>query len=200
MTDFKTLSDIELVDLLKTNSTTEAFTEIYDRYWPPLLLHAQRMLHDNDLAKDAVQEVFTRLFQLSINLHVASSLSSYLYKAIRFQVLDRIKHDKVKMNYEEDFLKFSENWVIPSDQQICLKELAHAIESEIQKMPPKMREIFELSRKQYLTQREIAKMLDLSENTVNNHIQRAIKKLRENELIRTSSITYILLSYLLNFS
>lgn len=181
MADYKKLSDIELVDLLAKD--VDAFVEIYNRYWTPLLLHARRMLRDYELAKDVVQEVFTYLFQHSVNLNI-SSLSCYLYTATRFRVLDTIKHDKVKLNYAQDFMNFAEGSVIPSDELVSLKELAKAIESEIQKMPPKMREIFELSRKEFLSQKKIAEMLDISVNTVNVQIQRALKKLRENELIK----------------
>jgi len=191
MSDYKKLSDAELIDLLKSDDD-DAFTEIYDRYWPPLLLHANRMLQDIDLAKDTVQEIFTWLFQQSKNININTSLSSYLYSAVRNKVLDNIKHTKVRLNYAEHFLSYAQNAGEMADELLSLKELTRIIESEIEKMPVKMREIFELSRKEYLSQKDIAKLLNLSENTVNNQIQRALKKLRKNDLLHTSSMVFLL--------
>lgn len=191
-TGYKDFSDTQLLDLLKTDDEVLAFTEIYDRYWPPLLLHANRMLQDQDLAKDVVQEIFTRLFQQSKTININTSLSAYLYSAVRNRVFDSIKHNKVKMNYAEDFFKYAQNVAALPDEQLALKELAIVIQSEIEKMPLKMREIFELSRKQSLSQKEIARMLNLSEKTVNNQIQRALKKLRKNDLLHSTSMLFLI--------
>lgn len=191
MADYKKLSDSELASLFKEGDKL-AFTEIYDRYWPPLVLHANRMVKDEDLAKDTVQEVFTQLFQQgTITMH--DTLPCYLYKAVRNRVLNKIKHEKVKINYAADFLNYAKNETNLADEEITFKELVSAIESEIEKMPAKMKEIFILSRKQHLTQKEIARMLNLSENTVNNQIQRALKKLRQNHLLRASSMGIFML-------
>ena len=186
MCEYKKLSDTELVALLQSRDNN-AFSEIYDRYWPSLVLHANRMVRDEDLAKDIVQEIFTQLLQQE-TLHMHDTLTHYLYRAVRNRILNKIKHDKVKINYAADFLNYAKNPGTLADEELTVKELSLAIESEIQKMPAAMKEIFILSRKQYLTQKEIAKMLNLSENTVNNQIQRAIKKLRQNRVLKASTV------------
>ncbi|WP_316819961.1 RNA polymerase sigma-70 factor [Pedobacter gandavensis] len=184
MNSYLELPDAELVGLMKLEEEgIDAYTAIYYRYRKPLVLHAQRMMGDPELAKDMVQEIFTWLFQQRKLIQINTALSSYLYRAVRNKVFDNLKHSKVKLNYAEDFYKFTRSTTALADEQVCLKELAQAIASEIEKLPPRMREVFELSRKEFLTQKEIAKKLNLSENTVNNQIQKAMKKLRENELL-----------------
>lgn len=184
MSDILEVPDTELLKLIKLEEEgVAAYTVIYHRYRKPLVLHANRMLGDLDLAKDVVQEIFTSLFQQRKVLNINTALSSYLYKAVRNKVFDNLKHSKVKMNYAEDFFNYTRSTSELADEQVCLKELAQAIESEIERLPVRMREVFELSRKEFLSQKEIAKLLNLSENTVNNHIQNAIKKLRKNELL-----------------
>lgn len=189
MSNYREFSDAELVDILQSGGDViGAFTVIYDRYQVPLVLHADRMLHDQDLAKDVVQDIFSKLFLQREEIHINTSLKSYLYTAVRHQVFNSIKHAKVKINYAADFFTYAKESGDLADEQVCLKELASVIEAEIVKMPPKMREVFEMSRKQFLSQKEIAKMLNLSENTVRNHIHAAIKKLRDNDLLRTSTL------------
>lgn len=185
MTNYIFLSDAELVKLLKSGDVP-AFTQIYDRYWPPLVLHVHRMVRDENLAEDIVQELFTSIFQRAEDLEITASLSSYLYSAVRYRVFDVIKHERIKANYLEDISAFIEDAVYQTDERLRVKELAAVIEAEIQKMPPKMREIFDLSRKHHLTHKEIGQLLNISEHTVRTQIQRALKTLRNNKDIRTS--------------
>jgi len=78
---------------------------------------------------------------------------------------------------------FEENYEL-ADVNFNVRELARIIEEEIEKMPPKMREIFELSRKKHLSHREIAVKLNLSDHTVRNQIKRALIMLKNNKNIR----------------
>ncbi|TCC99572.1 RNA polymerase sigma factor [Pedobacter hiemivivus] len=189
MCDYSGFSDVELIALLQSDGDFNgAFTVIYDHYFPPLVLHAGKMLGDMDLAKDVVQEIFTKLFYQRAETDINTSLKSYLHTAVRHVVFDHLKQAKVEMNYAEDFFIYAKGSGELADEQVCLKELTRVIESEIEKMPFKMREIFKLSRKQYFSQKKIAKLLGLSQSNVSNQIQRAIKILRNNPIIlRTQS-------------
>jgi RNA polymerase sigma-70 factor (ECF subfamily) len=69
------------------------------------------------------------------------------------------------------------------------KQLAAIIEREIAALPPKMREVFVLSRKEYLTHKEIAELLGISEQTVSKHVTNALKILR----VKLGAVAYILL-------
>lgn len=184
--DYKQLSDAQLVSALKTQDYVPAFTEIYDRYWPPLVLHVYRIVKEDDLAQDIVQELFTWIYQRSESLDITVSLSSYLYNAARHRVFNAIKHEKVKTNYLKSIADFDINSSYSADETIRMKELSALIASEIDKMPPKMREIFDLSRKKHLSHKEIASLLGISEHTVRTQIQRALKGLRSNPEIRMS--------------
>ncbi|TKC62522.1 RNA polymerase sigma-70 factor [Pedobacter hiemivivus] len=186
MINYSEFSDVELVELLQSEyEDIAAYTAIYDRYRKLLVLHANRMLGDVELAKDVVQELFTTFYQQRKTLNINTSLSAYLYKMVRNKVFNNLKHAKVKLNYAEDFFNYTQNSGELADEQVCLKELADAIESEIEKLPIKMREIFELSRKQFLSHQEIATRLNLSKKTVNNQINLAIKKISGNNLLHT---------------
>lgn len=184
--NYKHFSDAQLVDALKTHDRISAFTEIYDRYWPPLVLHVYRMVKEDELAQDIVQELFTWIYQRSESLDITVSLSSYLYNATRHRVFNAIKHEKVKSKYLKSIADFEINPSYRADEMLRMKELSALIESEIDKMPPKMREIFDLSRKKHLSHKEIASLLNISEHTVRTQIQRALRTLRSHPEFRMS--------------
>nr|WP_121273256.1 RNA polymerase sigma-70 factor [Pedobacter schmidteae] len=170
-------SDDELVTLLKQGDQA-AFTEIYTRYSPVLLAHAYRVTRDKELARDLVQELFMDLFQNAANLNINTTLAAYLYTCIRNRVLNAIKHEKVKASYLEQIAAYQKEEVCYSDEAFRTKELTDIIEAEVARMPPEMRKIFNLSRKQYFDRKQIANQLNISENTVRNQLHLALKKLR----------------------
>ena len=171
------LSDQELTVLLKQGDRT-AFTEIYNRYWPPLFLHVRKMLSDDDRAQDVVQELFTWIWQRCEQVEFNTSLPAYLYSSARNRVLNEFKHEKVKNARLEEIVSFVQKGVYEADEALRLKELIYTIEAEVEKMPARMREIFELSRNENLSHKEIAERLNISEHTVRTQIQRALKLLR----------------------
>jgi RNA polymerase sigma-70 factor (ECF subfamily) len=180
---YHNLTDVELVALHRTGDK-KAFSSIYRRYWSVLVLHAKHMVKDTESARDIVQEVFTSIYRKGDNFELTTSLSAYLYAAVRFGVFGVLKHDKVRFVHMESLTNYFENNFDLADDEFRAKEIFEILEKEIAKMPPRMREIFELSRKQHLSHKQIAKMLDLSEHTVQTQITRALTLLKKNENLR----------------
>lgn len=180
--NYNKLIDSELVELLKLGDKT-AFSEIYRRYRTLLIIHVNNMVREQDYAQDVVHEVFTWIYQNAQTMQIKSTLAAYLYTAVRNKVLTAIAKKKTRVNYLTSIAEYKLPAGKSTDQNVLLKELTDIIESEIDKMPPRMKEIFELSRKEYLPHKEIAELLGISENTVNVQIQRAIKALRKNKNI-----------------
>jgi RNA polymerase sigma-70 factor (family 1) len=172
-----TLSDMELLDLLKSGSQA-AFKEIYARYWQPLYLHAYHMLGDEDEAQDIIQELFIAFWHKPESLSVHTSLKSFLYAATRNRVLNQIRKSKTNQN----FIQLLGQGITEKDfktvEDIDLKELTRIIDEEVQKLPQRMREVFELSRKNFLTHKEIAAQLGTSEETVKKQISNSLRVLR----------------------
>ncbi len=197
MGEYNHLTDKELTSLLQSGEPADraAFTEIYNRYWPKLFLHARHMLSDDDLAQDLVQEVFSWIWANGKELSLSQSLSAYLYGAVRNKVLDQIKHEKVKALKFADISAYMTSGHFGLDEQLNYKELVAIIESEIQLMPPKMREIFELSRHADLPHKVIAEQLGISEQTVRKQIQRALRLIRTRLNLQMPAV--IILLYLM---
>lgn len=176
-TSLQNLSDFELLQLF-AEGEDKAFTEIYQRYQSKLYYHALKMLKDRDEAQDVIHDLFTKLWDKRDSLALTGSLSSYLYTSVRNRILDIFSHEKIVSKYQESLQTFINKGEFITDHEIREKELTRVIEKEISDLPPKMREVFKLSREEHLTYAEIAKEMDIAENTVRKHITNAIKKLK----------------------
>ncbi|MEJ2882958.1 RNA polymerase sigma factor [Pedobacter sp. GR22-6] len=170
-------SDAQLAELT-LQQDDYAYKELYERYWPQLFSFARRLLRDEEDAKDVIQETFIKLHTKLSSIEVEQSVRSYLYRSVRNAIIDRAKHDKIKGNYIEGIRQYMEAGYEHADAQLQLKELSALIESEIEKLPPKMRAIFELSRKQYMSHKEIAEEVGIDEKTVKKQLSNAIIRLR----------------------
>src|SRR5690606_7332014 len=107
-----------------------------------------------------------------------SSLIGYLYVATRHRVLNRIRQKKNYDNLTDALAGFIHNEEGNIINVLTEKEISQTLDNEIQKLPSKMRVIFELSRKEQLSYNEIANELNISDKTVKKQISNALKIIR----------------------
>nr|WP_121271909.1 RNA polymerase sigma-70 factor [Pedobacter schmidteae] len=177
MAAYDSFSDVELTELLSAGDNA-AFTEIYRRYHAALYVHVFNKLRNREEGRDMVHDLFASLWKNRSQLQLKTTLSAYLYTALRYKIFDFISRKDVASKYIEVIGKFVEKGDYITDHQVREKELAALIEREIAALPQKMREIFELSRKGYLSHKEIAEKLNLSEKTVKKQVNNSLKVLR----------------------
>jgi RNA polymerase sigma-70 factor (family 1) len=177
ISSYSSFTDLELTNLLKSGDRT-AFLEIYNRFQGLLYIYACKIIKDEEDAEDIVQEVFLYLWDKRSTIILKSSISSYLYSAVRFKFFNLLDRKKIRTDYKISFQQFLDQGEYVTDNYIREKEFSQLIEKEIAALPDKMREIFELSRKHHLSRKEIAEQLNLSEKTVKNQINNALKILR----------------------
>lgn len=177
MPDYQTHTDAELVFRLRSGDRA-AYTEIYNRYWPVLFRHGRKMLKNEDEVLDVVHDVFTMLWNKATEIEIQVSLSSFLYSAVRNSILNLMKRSKIRETYLTSLTNFMDKGEFVTDNQVRYKEFAGTIEAEIAKLPPKMRQVFEMSRKLGLSYTQIANELNISDETVRKQMHRALKQLR----------------------
>lgn len=176
-TDLSKLPDIDLIRLLKDDNRT-AYAAIFERYNALLFSHAYRKLNDKDDAKDLIQDIFANLWVKRHQLEIKSSLEAYLFTAIRNKFYDIVSHRKVEDVYRLSISDFMEPGNQVTDHLIREKQFQQIIEEEIQALPPRMRLVFEMSRKQHLSHQEIADQLGISKQTVTDQVKKALKILK----------------------
>jgi RNA polymerase sigma-70 factor (ECF subfamily) len=177
MTDFNTLGEDELINLLQQDKLG-AFREIYTRYWKQLYAEAYKRLKNKEMAEEIVQEVFTSLWHKRCALNIAQTLGGYLFTSISNLVIDQYRKDLVRARYKESFKLVYSETDNSTEDAILVKELEHTIENEVNSLPDKCRSVFELSRVEHKTNKEIAYELGISEKTVEHHITKALKHIR----------------------
>ena len=178
MTDFSLIPDQQLIALLH-DEDRGAYTEIYNRYSKLLYQHAYKKLRSQEEAEDIIHELFTVLWAKRFTLTPNESLSGYLFTAVRNRILDFISGKNVRADYISSLQHFMDNEIAVTDHRVRSNMLKDMINAEIALLPDKMRTIFEMSRKEQLSHREIAEILGVSEKTVKNQINNSLKMLRK---------------------
>lgn len=179
MTFVKEITDLDLVKGLQDNKE-EALTKIYNKYWEVMYMAAYNLVKDQSVCEDIVQEVFISLWQRREKLAIKTSLKSYLYTSTVYKVYDHFNKNK-KMVKDELFDDF-ENKIETSNPETKLmhQELISYLDSVIDTLPDKCKEVYKLSRENMLSNKEIAEQLNISQRTVEGHISKALKILKES--------------------
>ncbi len=170
------LSDNELQKLLSQGSQ-QAFEVVFDRYWKKLHNYAYKIYRDEEICQDIVQEIFISLWNNSGRASILN-LDAYLTRAVKYKIANHIR----SLKFSQEHIDILENIAVPvkTVNDIEYKEFEQGVLNEIEKLSPKCREVFVLSRFENYTNSEIAKKLNLSIHTVEKHISNAIKHLRNN--------------------
>ncbi len=154
------------------------FDRIYVSYYPRMFRFAKEYVLFEEDAENIVQDVFLVLWEKRNVLDIQVGLMAYLFSLVKNRCLDYLRRNMVADEYKQELsLKYSAlyqmDYVFSSEEDI-----ENTIESAINKLPERCREIFIKSRIEGKKYREIAKELNIAENTVENQISIALKKLR----------------------
>jgi len=155
-------------------SRLTAFQSLFQEVYPELVKVALFYLRDLSLAEDIVQEIFVRLWEQGKDLNRISYLKAYLYQAVKNRCLNDLEHRKVIGKYQEEFIRHSRE-----DEQ-SPHEYLHQVRLLLEQLPPKRRVILEMSVSESKSYQEIADQLDISINTVKDHIKKAYAFLRQH--------------------
>jgi RNA polymerase sigma-70 factor, ECF subfamily len=156
-----------------------AFEMIFKTYYQPLCRYAYSFLQDKEEAEEVVQASFITVWEKRNSLAIETSLKSYLYRMVRNSCLNVIKHEKVKQQHVAHELAVSEVAYESVSQKVQAAELEMKITEAMKTLPEQCRLVFQLSRFEELKYQEIADQLQISVKTVENHMGKALKLMRE---------------------
>ncbi|NGM61548.1 RNA polymerase sigma-70 factor [Sphingobacterium sp. SGG-5] len=151
------------------------FELIFRKHYKELHGYACRILGDGDIAEEAVQQVFFKLWERDWERDVQISLKAYLYRSIYNQSLNLMKRNKLKQRFEAYQIVHG---TTQQDMPNSDMELRRQLRLALAQLPEKSRTVFEMSRFQELRYQEIADHLNVSLKTVEGHMTKVLKHLR----------------------
>ena len=169
---YTALNDKQLLDLLQKGNEF-ALAEIYGRYWSKLYLQAYNVIRDRQMAEDIVQEVIVQLWIKRSGTEIAC-LKAYLYTCIRYQIFKALPRARANVSVMQEHLAF----VADTDSLLMAKDVQQQLDVAVARLPAKCRDIFNLSRKDHLSTKEVATRLGISPKTVENQLTIALRRIR----------------------
>ena len=166
----ETKTNRDLLLLLK-NGNVIAFDNIYEMYSKRLYGFVLRYVKQKEDAEGIVQEVFIKIWETRNKIDIFSSFDSFIF-TIAYNSTINLLRKRVSEHKYQDRLK-SVQQITEADQiidEIYFKEISTQLQLTLDKLTPRQKEIFQLSREDGLTHEEIAKKLNISVNTVKNHM------------------------------
>lgn len=175
MNFFKEMDDLELFNLIKQNNS-KALDELFCRYYRGLCHFSFQVLKNSSLSEEAVSDVFLNIWLKRGEIEIKTSLKAYLFMAVRNQSINYLKKNNQAF-FEDLELLDKENFPsdFPADDKVIYDNTVDQIESIIKELPEKRQLIFRMSRFDGLSYIEIAEILGISVNTIQNQMVKAIK-------------------------
>lgn len=155
----------------------EAFEIIFKSNYAKLCKYLLMLFKNQSIIDNIAQDVFLYIWENREDIIIKTSIQAYLFSAGRYKAINHIRNIKSHSEIEKNIYKQTD-FEHQTDTAIEFKELNTIVEEAIKSLPERCQKIFRLSRDKDLTYKEIAQILDISVNTVENQMSIALKKLR----------------------
>ncbi|MGQ0539793.1 MAG: RNA polymerase sigma-70 factor [Gemmatimonadaceae bacterium] len=174
------VKDAELARRMRLGDE-RALEIIFRTYYAGLVGFARRYVKSTEIAEELVQDLFFKVWSRRASLGEIDSLKTYLFRAARNTALNHLRRRKLEHDWLERAVSVSaDEHVVSVSDEATEGELTEAVRAAVDRLPPRCREVFLLSRDGALTYNEIAKALGISIKTVETQMGRALKALRDS--------------------
>lgn len=171
-------SDIDLIEQIRLNNDSLAFSELYNRYADQLFALAYRKTNSKDAAADILQVTFIKLWKAKSNLTISHSVKAYLYTSVKNNIITHYSGKFKKLMLSLDYFTDDQLPELNTTHEaIDYNQLIKLYENSLRDLPEKCKQVFVLSRNGY-TMKEIAQIQKISPKTVEVHIGKALRFLR----------------------
>jgi RNA polymerase sigma-70 factor (ECF subfamily) len=170
-------TDAALVVLFKQGDE-KAFDAIYERHFIRLVNLAHKKTGQLEASQELAQDIFISLFRQLPGLQENTVLENYLFVALRNRVYNYHRQQLARLRKEQAFMQEAPVSTRENNVRLELKELETFVRNKIQELPAQCRAVFLLSRENQLSNKEVAERLNISVNTVEQHMRKALRILR----------------------
>ena len=174
-----TFTDQDLFQLIAQKNEA-AFSELFRRYDKRIYPFVLKMIKDATLAEEVTQEIFIKLWNNKEKLAAIDVPEAYILTITANHTLDHIKKrlNQSKM-LQRLALKLKDTTNNNTEEALHLRDSAALIQKAVNNLPPQQKNVYELSRQHHMDYEEIAQQLNISQNTVRNHLVKALQAIRE---------------------
>ena len=175
----KSDSDFLIKEIRKGNKN--AFELVFKKYYSSLCVYAKKYSQNDKIAEEIVSRFFFTFYQKRETLNIDTSLRSYLYKSVRNTALNYLRDNaRMTAGSEEELMLKEITYSDSVHETLIGKELEEKINKAVDSLPDQCKTIFVKSRFEGKKYKEIAAELNISINTVETQMSRALRKLRKD--------------------
>lgn len=176
----KQLSDAEYLNRL-SQGNHDAFDCLFDKYNSRIRIFIAQIIKCDTVAEDLAHDIFIKLWLNRENVSEIDSFNAYIYRLAKNEAFDYLKGCIVKTQYlfKQTFKEQSSQ----TEEDYFAREAELLVELIVEQMPKQRRRIFTMSRHDGLKNDEIAKRLNISKSTVENHLNTALNEIRKSLII-----------------
>ncbi|HWK03551.1 MAG TPA: RNA polymerase sigma-70 factor [Puia sp.] len=168
----------ELLQLV-AKSDRQAYRQLFDRYWDQVYGIGLRLTKSPEQAKDLAQDIFLKLWDNREKLPEIKNLRAYLFIISRNLIHDHIRTKVFRESNREFLIHYFSYHEASHQERLEQKELGEALHEAINQLPPKLHQVFMLSRFEGLSHEEIAQRLNITPLSSKTYMVRALMALRK---------------------
>ncbi len=157
-----------------------AYRELFDKFGPKIYHFSLSYLKSKDESEELVQDVFLKLWERRSSIDASQSIEAFLFKMAVNIIYDFIRHRNVQHAFTDYALTNFDNHTNNTWESIVMEDVKSIVETLIARLPQQRRKVYHLSKIEGLSNDEIARQLNISKRTVENHLYRAIAFLKQN--------------------
>ena len=166
--------------VLLASGNEAAFEELYHLYSARLFGYLIRLIKSEAFATELLQEAFVKIWNNRQNIDPGQSFRSYLFRIAENLVYDFFRKAARDKKLQAILIFNACKDYSPVEESLLVKERNRLLREAIDALPPKRRQVFQLIKMEERSYEEVSDMLHVSTSTINDHIVKATKSIREN--------------------
>jgi len=175
----------------------EAYDAIYRHYGGKILHFSLGLVKDEEIAKDLVQEVFISLWEKKDQVILDLNFNNYIFTITYNAIRKYFRKKSIEIRVMDQLFQEAPQMIESSDRTVIYNELMALANNTIEKLPPRRKAVYKLSKQEGMKIKEIAARLNISPRTAEHHLASALKFLKE-ELTGTSLLSMLFFYLFLN--
>lgn len=171
-------TDISSIVIDLKNGDEDAFNKLYRMHSKMLLSNVQRLVKDQEIAKELVQDLYLQIWERRGTIEPEKSFKSFLFTIAKNMVLNYLRKTAVDRRARIYLMQNAVEAYSHTEEDLYLKQSTELIKQAVQALPQQCKQVFTLSKLEGKSHQEISSQLGISISTINNHMVKANKEVR----------------------